>query len=158
VLTRSQASITQAAKSVTQPAAFSLAAVPSGWRRGPSSASSLALFNHDDSCFVSLDRRSGTIDTVKAQADYQAGLQAHGYKVTAETALSGTFAGGSGPLNYQLQSYQIGGAGSAGAVYPAQALGYLVRVNTYVTLQANCQRADQLPTTTTALNAVTLGF
>jgi len=133
---------------------FSFSSAPL-WYQGATNETSMALFHHQDGCFVSVQYKTGTVDETSALqsiistgskggiVDTPAGLQT----LTMQTNM--------GTQQYQLHQYNATGSISDGmGPEGGQEYGYVTVPNGYIMVQGNCTTVAELPSTLTALQAV----
>jgi len=140
-------------KAVQSPFSFD-ASKAAGWYQGPANASSMAIFSNDQSCWVSLERKTGTVDEAAELQKSLATLTGSGYTVEQKDTLQFTLAATSGSKPYRLYQHDVSGQGSAGQLYGGQQLGYVQFSDGSVFIQGYCNTFAQLPAITPVLQAV----
>lgn len=125
-----------------------------GWRKGPSNTSSLALFNQDQSCFASLEKKGAAENGAEFSINTKAKLTADGYTVTDAGSLEVAIETNDGVKNYELMKYAVSGDGIAGKVYGGQAYGFIPIKASNISVTVNCNTIDELDSATAALKAV----
>jgi hypothetical protein len=147
------------ASTPTKPAAttaksqFSFTGAP-GWRKGPSNKTSMAVFNADHTCFISAEYKTGSVDAAAEVEKIKDKLADSGYTVTPGATQTIALQSNSGQHQYELYQYSVTGSGGAGTVKGGQEFGYSQLSSGYVKAEGYCDTAEQLPTTTPALNAI----
>lgn len=123
------------------------------WRQGPVDKVSLAAFhNGNDSCFISVQQKTGSVDAVAAIQKSQDSLRTSGYTVTPAAIVPMKLQTNAGPLSYELYQYAITGGSSQ--LLGGQAQGYLAVPNGYIKVEAHCSTVDQLSATLPPLRAI----
>lgn len=131
---------------------FDAAKAP-GWRQGPSNKTSMALFSNDQSCFVSIEQKSGAVDAVAESEKTQTNLSHDGYAVSRVDSAHPVITVNSNAVSFELTQYSVSGSGNAGQLYGGQGLGYLTVGDEYLKAQVNCNNTDQLKSAVVALSA-----
>lgn len=145
------AASTKQSATVSVPSQFSFdAAAAPGWVKGPTNKTSLALFNSDRSCFISVDHKTGTVDAASEIQKTQTSLTKDGYTVTADSTLDQTISA----QQYKLSQYNVTGAGSSGQLYGGQEFGYVQLTDGYIAVAGYCNTSDQLPSSLPAIQAL----
>jgi hypothetical protein len=126
----------------------------SGWRQGPSNQDSMALFSNDQTCFVSVERKDGTVDPTAATTKTLASLSQDGYTTKALGTSTASIETGSGNTKLIIDQYDVTGSGNAGLLYGGQAYGYAQLNDSYLHAQLNCNSSDQLASAISALDAI----
>lgn len=135
------------------PSMFTTSGV-SGWWQGATSKTDMALFESNHDCFTSVQYKTGTVD---AAADMQTATTkqaAAGGTVTPGAVVSMNLQTTDGTKSYDLHQFTTTSADPSDKAMQGMELGYVQLANGYVKVQANCNTADQLPSTIPALNSV----
>ena len=115
----------------------------------------MALFHSiRDSCFTSVEHKSGTVDAAAELQKTQASLTSEGYTVTPGSAQTLTMQTNTGLQQYELQQSSITTPTGANKILGGQEFGYLQLSNGYLKIMGNCETADELPSTIPALRAI----
>jgi hypothetical protein len=142
------------------------AAVPSefkftgatNWWQGATNKTSMALFHTlQDGCFVSAQRKTGTIATY--QTNFQKTedqLTSTGHTITPVGTQTMTIRTSSGSRQYQLQQSSVTSPAGTRQVLGGQEFGYLQLSSGYLYIEGYCNTSGELATTIPALQAVTL--
>lgn len=151
---KQSAAASKSSAAAQSPFAFA-AAQALAWRKGPSNATSLAIFhNGTDGCFASMEYRPGTINAEAALQATQASLASSGYTSQPSAILNVTLQTGAGLQQYQLHQYTVSGTGSSGQTMGGQEFGYVQLSDGYLKIESYCNTPDQLPATIPALQAM----
>lgn len=126
------------------------------WRQGPSNGTSLALFSNDRTCFVSLEHRNGAVNIAAELQKIESQFVKGGYTAVRYIKKAAILRIGGESHQYQLYRYTVSGKGSGGQLYGGQEFGYVPLSNGYVFVQGYCNTVDQLPSTISALQAITV--
>jgi hypothetical protein len=141
------------------------AAVPSefkftgaiNWWQGATNKTSMALFHTlQDGCFVSAQRKTGTIAT--DQASFQKTedqLMTAGHTITPVATQTMTIQTDSGSRQYQLQQSSVTSPAGTSQVLGGQEFGYLPLSSGYLYIEGYCNTSAELAATIPALQAVT---
>lgn len=139
------------------PSLFSFnAAEAPGWSQGPTNGTSMAIFADDKDCWVSVERKPGTVNETSEINNTQARLIKDGYTVTPIKESLLTLQLNSGQRQYTLHQQSVVGTGAAGEVYSSQAFGYMQLAYGYIFIQGYCDISDHLPTIVPVLQAIKL--
>jgi hypothetical protein len=153
-LHRGQTAATPAALVVTPAktaaSEFSFAGA-AGWRTGPTNKTSLAAFSNDSVCFTSMEYKPGTVNEAAELQKQQDDLTAGGDQTAALATAVSTVQTTGGTQQYILHQYRITGNGKQ--LMGGLALGYMQISGGYITVQAHCNTAEQLPKVVAALQA-----
>jgi len=133
---------------------FDGAAAPE-WRKGPSNATSMALFWNSGDCFVAVESKAGTADVLTELDKVQSGLRADGYTVNTIASPTVTMQTTNGTLPFTLYQYAALGAGGQDAPYQGQALSYVPTEQGHIKVIGYCDDPVNMPATVTALEAIT---
>ncbi len=125
-----------------------------GWRKGPSNATSLALFSNNRECFVSVEQKDGTIDMESRLEKTQVDLEKDGYTRQSTGTVEVAMQVNGDSESYKLHKYDVAGDGDAGKLYGGQEFGYVQLADGYIAVQGYCDKAEQLPATIPALQAI----
>ena len=130
-----------------------------GWRKGPSNATSMAVFGNDDltkvsPCFISVEYKKGTVDEDKKHLDNLETLTKTGdFDVeelqTATLGMQTT----KGKATYSLHLLRLNSSGGQD-IMSGNGLGYLQLSDGYIKITANCNTAEELPSTFPALESI----
>jgi ABC-type antimicrobial peptide transport system permease subunit len=129
----------------------------SGWWRGATNRTSMALFDTDttDGCFVSDQYQTGTVDVAAELQSNQNTLIAGGYSIASAGTQESTLQANASPVQYQLAQYSVTSSPTASQVMGGQEFGYVQLTGGYIKIMGYCNAADELSTTIPALQAIT---
>jgi hypothetical protein len=144
-------SVKNAASTVNSQFSFTGA---SGWWRGATNETSMALFSNDHSCFTSVQHKTGTVDDAVELKKIQTSLAGSGYTSTLVASQMTTVQTNSGSQQYKLYQYNVATPTGGTQVEGGQEYGYLQLSTGYLEVQGNCNTASELSTTLPALQAV----
>lgn len=131
------------------------------WRQGPSNETSMAVFgkarkNGTSACFVSMEYKTGTVDeATQLQEDY-ATIAGGGHTATALGAQTLTLRTALGDKQYSLHQFKVTSPEGAGQLMEGTEIGYLQLREGYVKVIGNCETAEELSSTLSALQAYSL--
>ena len=154
----------QAAADTKEPAKsqplFSFTGVE-GWRKGPSNDTSMALFSQaredgTSPCFVSVEYRSGSVDSSLEINKTKDSLTKDGYTATSHEPRVVNMQTGSGELQYELHQYKVESPSGSVEVYGGQQLAYHQLTEGHLKVIGNCETSEQLAMTIPALEAIRL--
>jgi len=115
----------------------------------------MALFHTiRDSCFTSVQHKTGTVDAVAEVQKGRASLIASGYTVTPGATQTLTIQTSTGPKQYELYQSSVTTPVGASTVLGGQEFGYLQLSNGYIKIMGYCETAKELPATIPALQAI----
>ncbi len=106
-----------------------------------------------DGCFASAEYHAGTVNVAVELQKNQTTLSSTGHTVSLAGTQNLALQTGAGPIQYQLQQYNLGGSDNAGRIMEGQEFGYAQLSGGYVKLMAYCNTADELTATIPALQA-----
>jgi len=136
------------------PSQFSFSGTPNWWQ-GATSKSDMALFHTiRDSCFISVQHKTGTVDAAAELQKSSASLTSQGYTLTPGSTQTLTLQTNTGPKQYELQQSSVTTPVGASKVLGGKELGYLQLSNGYIMIMGNCETAEQLSATIPALQAI----
>ncbi len=136
------------------PSQFSFSGTPNWWQ-GATSKSDMALFHTiRDSCFTSVQHKTGTVDAAAELQKTAASLTSQGYTVTPGSTQTLTIQTNTGPRQYELQQSSVMTPAGANKLLGGQEFGYLQLSNGYLKIMGYCETADELPATIPALQAI----
>ena len=130
-----------------------------GWRKGPTNATSMALFSptNDDGtseCFTSIEYKTGIID-VPAELEKQQTSVASSGATISPINTQATFIGtNAGQKPYETHYYTIRGGDEQ--LMGGLGLGYLQFSKGFVEVESHCNTAEQLPSTVPAVQAYSI--
>ncbi|HET6622481.1 MAG TPA: hypothetical protein VFG56_00935 [Candidatus Saccharimonadales bacterium] len=129
-----------------------------GWRKGPSNETSLALFGPNHDCFASVQYKDGSIAADKAERQKtDKYFSDRGYVATTIDTAPMTMRTTDGQQNYELHQSAVATPAGADKVKGGQEFGYLqLSSDHYLFVEGYCDTAEQLPTTIPALKAIKL--
>ncbi len=156
-LSRSTANATSPAKETSSKikSKFSFTGT-SGWRQGPANETSMALFHNADSCFVSFEYKTGTVNIDDELSKNQQDLSSTGYNSASTAVLTTSLQTKTETKQYQLHQYSASGSPNGHDVMGGQEFGYVQLANGYVKVIGYCDTVEQLSATIPALQAVVL--
>jgi hypothetical protein len=125
-----------------------------GWRQGPINETSIALFSNDQSCFISIERKSGSFDLAAETTKTQESLAGDGYSVERLDTTTGTIQVDTRATELTFEQLSVGGGGNAGQLYGGQGYGYTQLDEDYLYAQVNCNTSDQLKTAIASVSAL----
>jgi hypothetical protein len=147
------AGATPASKQVASAqSAFSFSGA-TGWTKGPSNETSMALF-HGQDCFVAVEYKAGTVDAAAELQSIQDDLVSNEYIFTPVTTQQVTIQTADGPQQYELHQSAVTSPGGTSQLKGGQEFGYLPLAKGYLEIEGYCDTADQLPVTIPALEAL----
>ncbi len=115
----------------------------------------MALFHTiRDSCFTSVQHKTGTVDAAAELQKTAASLTSQGYTVTPGSTQTLTIQTNTGPRQYELQQSSVMTPAGANKLLGGQEFGYLQLSNGYLKIMGYCETADELPATIPALQAI----
>jgi hypothetical protein len=137
------------------------AAVPSqfsstgatGWWQGATSKTDIALFHKYD-CFVSVQHKTGIVDTTAELQKTQGLLASEGYTVTPGNTQALTLQTPAGPQQYELHQSSVTTPTGEHTVKGGQESGYLQLSGSYLFVEGYCDTPDELPSTIPALQSI----
>ena len=136
------------------PSQFSFSGTPN-WRQGPTNKTSMALFhNIRDSCFTSVEHKTGTVDAGAELQKTQASLTSEGYTITPGSTQTLTMQTNTGSKQYELQQSAVTTPAGASTLMGGQEFGYLQLTNGYLKIYGYCETAEELSATIPALQAI----
>lgn len=138
------------------PSQFSFSGTTDWWQ-GATNKTSMALFHSlHDSCFVSVQHKTGSIDADKAKLQKSdADLTSSGHTITPGATLAATLQTNTGQQSYQLQQSSVTSPTGASKVLGGQEFGYLPLSNgDYLYVEGYCDTPAELAATLPALQAV----
>ena len=129
--------------------------VAEDWHKGPQNKTSLVIFNADNSCFVSTEYKTGTVDTQVELEKITGSLTANGYTVqvgdTQDLSIETTSAGAKA---YKLYQYNVIAADNQEKLYAGQEFGYIQLTGGYIAVEGYCDEATQLVDASEALRGI----
>lgn len=148
----SKADAAQPTKNTPVVSDFAFTGAPD-WTKGPSNATSMALFHSGtDGCFVSAEYKTGTVDVASAlQKD---AVAPDGYTSVSLPTQTVTIKTDEGTKSYQLYAYdETSTSGVSGQLMQGLELGYLQLTGGYIKFDGHCNTADELGSTPAAFEA-----
>jgi hypothetical protein len=134
------------------PSQFSFSGA-SGWHKGPTNETSMALFKDDRECFTSIEHKPGIVD-VDADIQKQQSMVAGGGNTMAAGATPAvTVQTDTGSQQYQLHEFTLSSGDAGHPLMGGLGLGYVQLSGGYLYIQSHCNRSDELPATIPALQA-----
>ena len=133
---------------------------PKGWRQGPHNQTSMAAFSParadgTSACFTSAEYYTGTVNLAKAIQKDTDGIIQGGNTVTQLRTQPLTIQTYQGPKQYELHQYSVNSPSSS-TIMGGHAIGFVSFDSGHLKIYANCNTAEELPTTIDALQAYTL--
>jgi hypothetical protein len=130
-----------------------------GWRKGPSNATSMALFNstkrsEKNPCFTSSEYWKGTVNAAAKIQESRQDLIDDGYGVTSLDTKVLTIETASGVKQYELYQSKIATPEGAKKIQEGKAIGYLQLSDGYLKIYGICDTAEELPRIFPALEAI----
>ena len=126
------------------------------WWQGATNKTSMALFHTlQDSCFVSVQHKTGTI--ASDQANFQKTeqqLTSEGHTITPLVAQTMTIQTNTGLRQYQLQQFSVTTSAGASQVLGGQEFGYVQLPSGYLYVEGYCDTPAELAATIHALQAI----
>jgi hypothetical protein len=121
---------------------------------GPTNATSIALFDKNNDCFVAFDVRSGSVDENAELQKVKSSLTADGYAVTDIGTPTLTLRHADTKKDYVVHQYSVAST-SADGPYKSQEFAYIPVAAGHIFIQGYCDDPANLPGTLAALSAVT---
>lgn len=127
-----------------------------GWWQGATNGTSMALFHRNtaDSCFVSAEYHTGTVNVANELAQNEKAFESTGHAITPAGSQQLALRTSTGSVSYQLQQYSLANsAGTPDTVMGGQEFGYAQLLGGYIKLMGYCNTSNQLTATIPALQA-----
>ncbi len=126
-----------------------------GWHKGPTNETSMALFRNDGECFTSIEQKSGTINIAAKIQKQQSMMTSSGNTMTAGATPETFIQIPTGPQKYELHEFSLTSGDKSHPLMGGLGLGYVQLADGYLKIQSHCNTVDELSTTIPALQAYT---
>ena len=124
-----------------------------GWHKGPTNETSMALFRNDGECFTSIEHKSGTVEVAAEIQKQQSMMAGSGNTMTAGATPEVLIQTTSGPQQYKLHEFSLASGDKSHPLMGGLGLGYVQQANGYLKIQSHCNTEDELATTIPALQS-----
>lgn len=131
-----------------------------GWRKGPSNATSMAVFGSDNPsevspCFISVEYKKGVVDEAKQQQENLTMLSdSGGFSVDELGSKPLRLQTANGEKIYNLRLLRVTKPSGQSDIMSGNGRGYLQLSHGYIEVLANCNTAEQLSLTFAALESI----
>lgn len=131
-----------------------------GWHKGPTTATSMALFSPSDHsgispCLLTAEYYVGKVNSDDLQAQNLQTLQSNNKVVAKIADVSTSIQTSEGTKNFTFHRYNVAKpAGQESPVMGGNELGFVQLKKGYLKLSGRCDTTDQLPSTLPALAAL----